>query len=96
MHTRVPAFVLGTAAGLVVTRSIHRQSSGFWTERVGSTPLRRGDLPVGGTVATALSLIAPGPLRPALRALAVGATLGVAIVAAAEPLPPAQPGSGLT
>ncbi|MGI8846665.1 MAG: hypothetical protein ACR2GX_00130 [Candidatus Dormibacteria bacterium] len=86
VRLRVPAFVAGLAAGVLFTRSIHGRTDDFWSRRLGGTRLRRGDLPVGGTVATAISLVAPKPLRPHLRAWALGAALGVTAVAVTDPL----------
>ncbi len=83
---RRSSFIGGLAAGVVVTQRIHQRDSGIWTQRIGTTAFRAGDLPVGGAVATVLSLVAPKPLRGPLRALALGATLGVLAIAVSDPL----------
>jgi phage tail sheath gpL-like len=80
------AFAAGVAAGFLVTRRVHATDRGVWSSRLGGTRYRVGDLPVGGTVAAALSLVAPARARRPLRAWAAGATVGVAAVALSDPL----------
>lgn len=86
------AFVaLGIAVGVVVTRRAHRApSSPGWAERVGSTRLRRSDLPVGFAVAmvTALGLTKFGKPNAAglVAAWGVGAGIGAVGTGLAEPL----------
>jgi hypothetical protein len=49
------AAALGLAAGVAVTRHAHEApSSPWWDGRVGTTPLRRSDLPLGGVAALLL------------------------------------------
>lgn len=84
---------LGAAAGVAVTRHAHASPvSPWWDERVGSTPLRRSDLPMGGTVALVLSrsLRKRGCRRTArlLGGLGVGAALGAVGTGLLDPLPP--------
>lgn len=86
MSAGLPAFAAGVATGFLVTRRVHATDRGIWSRRLGSTGYRIGDLPVGGTVATAISLVAPRWARRPLRAWAVGATVGVVAVALSDPL----------
>ena len=87
------AAALGLAAGVVVTRQSHRKPlSLWWAVRVGSTRLRRSDLPVGGTLAllTAATLRRSG--RPCAASvvggLGVGAAAGAVGTGLTDPLPP--------
>jgi len=84
--------VIGVGAGVAVTRHAHRQpASPWWDQRVGTSVLRRSDLPVGGVVA----LLAAAALRAtgrhgvalAVSALGVGAATGALATGFAEPLP---------
>jgi hypothetical protein len=86
------AAALGLAAGVAVTRRAHESpSSPWWDGRVGSTPLRRSDLPVGGVVA----LLLARRLRKAGRrgtartvaGLGLGAALGAVGTGLMDPLP---------
>lgn len=88
----VIAAAVGLAAGVAVTRHAHEApSSPWWDERVGSTQLRRSDLPMGGTVAFVLAsglrrIGARGAAR-AVRGLGVGAALGAVGTGLMDPLP---------
>jgi hypothetical protein len=86
---QVSAFLTGLGAGIVVTHRLHGDpDAGLWGERLGPTNLRYANLPVGGTIAIALStLLADRPAR-VVRALGVGATLGAVGWGLADPLPP--------
>jgi|SRR5580698_873190 hypothetical protein len=84
--------VIGVGAGVAVTRHAHRKpASPWWDQRVGTSALRRSDLPVGGVVAllAAAALRATGRHRVALAvsALGVGAATGALATGFAEPLP---------
>lgn len=90
------AAVLGLAAGVVVTRRSHRDPiTPWWAEPVGSTRLRRSDLPVGGT----LALLAASALRRSghqgaaavVTGLGVGAAAGAVGTGLMDPLPPLRP-----
>ncbi|PZS20000.1 MAG: hypothetical protein DLM57_02785 [Pseudonocardiales bacterium] len=90
----IMAAALGLAAGVAVTRHAHESpSSPWWDERVGSTPLRRSDLPVGGTLAfvAARSLRRRGHRGTAgvVRGLGLGAALGAVGTGLLDPLPSA-------
>lgn len=85
-------FTLGLGGGVAVTLNAHRHPSApWWDERVGTTRLRRSDLPVGGTIALGAAAFAAsrGHWRVArlLAALGVGAALGATGTGLAEPLP---------
>lgn len=85
-------FALGLGGGVAVTLNAHRHpSSPWWDVRVGSTRLRRSDLPVVGTIALATaSVLRSSGHRSAARALAglgLGAALGATGTGLAEPLP---------
>jgi hypothetical protein len=91
----IVAATFGLTLGVAVTRRAHRHpSSPAWAARVGSSRLRRADLPVGGTSA----LVVAGVLRRAGRskaalivaALGLGATLGAVGTGLAEPLAPSE------
>jgi len=86
------AAALGLAAGVAVTRHAHEApSSPWWDGRVGTTPLRRSDLPVGATVAFVLArTLRKRGYRGAagvLRGLGLGAALGAVGTGLADPLP---------
>ena len=89
MRASVLAFAAGLAAGLKVTSDLHSDpDAGKWGERLGSTRLRYANLPVGGTIALAVSLLLPdGAARP-VRALGAGAVVGAVGWGIADPLPP--------
>lgn len=91
---RVPliAAALGLAAGVAVTRHAHESpSSPWWDERVGATPLRRSDLPLGGAVALLLArrLRKSGHRGTArtVAGLGLGAALGAVGTGLMDPLP---------
>ena len=87
--TRALAFSAGLAAGIAVTRRLHADpDAGLWGERVGSTRLRFANLPVGGTLAVAASLLLPRRAAVGLRALGAGALVGAVGWGFADPLPP--------
>lgn len=85
-------FVSSYAAGVGVTLYLHRHpSSPWWTQRVGSSRLRRSDLPVVGS---ALTVVTVGLRRRGLRrtagvtgVLALGAAAGALSGGLLEPLP---------
>ena len=84
---------LGVAAGVAVTRHAHEAPvSPWWDERVGSTQLRRCDMPVGGTLALVLARRQRkhGRRRTAgiLGGLGLGAALGAVGTGLLDPLPP--------
>jgi hypothetical protein len=84
---RLLAFGSGLAAGVVVTRQIHaRPPTDFWAQPVGTLAWRRGDLPVGGVTALALSAVAPRPIGRWLRPAGLGAVVGCLAVAFGDPL----------
>lgn len=64
--------------------------AGIWRERVGETSLRFANIPVGGTIAMATASILPPRFAGAVRALGVGALLGVVGWGFVDPLPPAS------
>ncbi len=68
------SFSTGLAAGIVVTRRLHDDpDAGRWGERIGRTRLRFANLPVGGTIAIALSFVLPRRrVAMAVRALGAG------------------------
>lgn len=74
------ATLAGTALGVVVTVRLHATSTG-WGRRLGRTRFRRANLPVGGTIAALLAVVAHragsrelvGPLVAAAAAMAVTA-----------------------
>ncbi len=83
----------GLGAGVAVTRNAHAKPlSPWWDARVGTSGLRRSDLPVGGAFA---ALVAARQLMKGRRRLAAVA-LGLAVGSAAgavgtglmDPLPP--------
>jgi len=87
------AVALGAAAGVAVTRHAHEAPAApWWDERVGSTPLRRSDLPLGGAGAFLLarSLRTRGHRRTAaaVAGLGLGAALGAVGTGLLDPLPP--------
>lgn len=88
----VIAAAAGLAAGVAVTRQAHRDPiSPWWDVRVGSTRLRRSNLPVGGTLALLFALVLRGRGRPRAAAvmagLGVGAAAGAVGTGLADPLP---------
>lgn len=87
------AAALGLGAGVAVTLQAHRAPlSPWWEARVGSTRLRRSDLPLGGAIAliAAIKLARAGHpgLARASAGLGLGAALGAVGTGLAEPLPP--------
>lgn len=83
------AGVAGLAAGIQVTRRLHNDAdAGRWGERLGPTRLRYANLPVGGTIAIAVSTRLPRPFTAPVRALGVGALLGAVGWGVVDPLPP--------
>ena len=75
------AAAAGLTAGVVVTRHAHRSpSSPGWAMPMGTTRLRRSDLPVGGTLALLVAVVlrATGRTGPAsvVAALGAGAAVG--------------------
>jgi len=62
-----------------------------WAQRVGTTPLRRSDLPVGGTfalaIASALSATGKQEAALAVAALGLGAAVGALGTGLLDPLP---------
>lgn len=59
---------------------------------MGRTRLRFANLPVGGTVAIAASLILPGRVSAAVRAFGAGALVGAIGWGIVDPLPSLPPG----
>lgn len=97
MHPELIAtFSAFLAVAIGVTRSIHRRDPARdpWARRLGATRLRRGDLPVGGTVAAVLALVAlvAGAEQVAgwCAAAAAGMTLGAVGTGLADLLPPRE------
>lgn len=88
---RAAALSAGIGAGIAVTRRLHEDpDAGTWGERLGGTRLRFANLPVGGAIAIALSLLLPRRAAAAVRALGVGAVLGAVGWGFADPLPPSE------
>ncbi len=84
----VTAFVAGLAAGIKVTSDLHSDpDAGKWGERLGSTRLRYANVPVGGTMAIAASLLLPEGAATPVRALGVGAVIGAVGWGLVDPLP---------
>jgi hypothetical protein len=84
----VGSFAAGLAAGIRVTRGLHQDpDSGKWGERLGSTRLRYANLPVGGTIALAVAIVAPDAVTPGIRALGLGALAGALGYGFFDPLP---------
>ncbi|MCW2648531.1 MAG: hypothetical protein QOD31_3160 [Pseudonocardiales bacterium] len=86
------AAALGLAAGVAVTRHAHEApSSPWWDGRVGTTPLRRSDLPLGGVAALLLARrLRKAGRRGAARTvtgLGLGAALGAVGTGLMDPLP---------
>ncbi|MGI8754164.1 MAG: hypothetical protein ACR2MN_17980 [Acidimicrobiales bacterium] len=82
-------FVTGLIGGIAVTMPMHRDpDSGRWGQRLGRTRLRNADLPLGGTVLLALSLVFPGGAAMIAGALGAGAVAGVVGCGLFDPLPP--------
>lgn len=89
MRASVPAFAAGLAAGIKVTSGLHTDpDAGKWGERLGSTRLRYANLPVGGTIAMAVSLLVSERAAGPVRALGAGAVVGAVGWGIADPLPP--------
>jgi len=81
-------FSAGLAAGIKVTRDLHHDPDpGRWGERLGSTRLRYANLPLGGTIALFVAIVAPDVITPAIRALGVGALAGAVGYGFFDPLP---------
>jgi hypothetical protein len=83
---------LGIGAEVAVTQQAHRAPlSPWWDAHVATTPLRRSDLPIGGTAALVLSawLRARGHRRQAgfVRGLGIGAAIGAVGTGLGDPLP---------
>src|ERR1035437_2446101 len=70
------------------TTIAQRSGRGRWGERLGKTRLRFANLPVGGTIAIALSMVLPSRVAVPVRALGVGALVGAVGWGIARPLPP--------
>jgi hypothetical protein len=92
-RSSLAAVGVGVAAGVVVTRRAHADPiSPGWDQRVGTTRLRRSDLPVGGMLALLMALVLrrAGRTRAAsvVAALGVGAAAGAVGTGLADPLPP--------
>jgi hypothetical protein len=84
------AFAAGLAAGIKVTRDLHADpDAGKWGERLGPTRLRYANLPVGGTIAIAVSRLLPQGVATPVRALGAGAVLGAVGWGLVDPLPAA-------
>ena len=91
----VAAFSAGLSAGVAVTRKLHEDpDAGIWGERLGETRLRYANIPVGGTIAMAISSLMPSRLAGAVRALGAGALLGAVGWGFVDPLPPASADAG--
>lgn len=89
------AFSAGLAAGIAVTRRLHGDpDAGRWGERLGRTRLRYANLPVGGTIAIAVSFLLPRGAATPVRALGAGALAGAVGWGFVDPLPPAELSSG--
>jgi hypothetical protein len=87
----VGGFAAGLAAGIKVTKGLHEDPDpGRWGERLGSTRLRYANLPLGGTVALAVAIVAPDGITPGIRALGLGALVGAVGYGFFDPLPPAD------
>jgi hypothetical protein len=85
----VGSFAAGLAAGIKVTKGLHQDpDAGKWGERLGSTRLRYANLPVGGTIALAVAIVAPDAVTPGIRALGLGALAGALGYGFFDPLPP--------
>lgn len=83
------AAAAGLAAGIAVTRRLHDDpDAGRWGRRLGRTRFRYANLPVGGTVALAVSRFMPGALARPVVALGLGALLGAVGWGLVDPLPP--------
>ena len=93
--TTAAAGAAGLAAGIQVTRRLHNDpDAGRWGERLGPTRLRYANLPVGGTIAIAASLLLPRSVALPVRALGFGALLGAVGWGFVDPLPPVPRGAG--
>lgn len=83
------AFSAGLGAGVAVTRRLHGDpDAGRWGDRIGRTRLRVANLPVGGTIAIAVSFFLPRRMAVPARALGAGALVGAVGWGIADPLPP--------
>jgi len=81
-------FSAGLAAGIKVTRGLHQDPDpGRWGERLAGTRLRYANLPVGGTLALVVAVVAPDAITPAVRALGLGALAGALGYGFFDPLP---------
>ncbi len=80
---------IGLGGGVVVTRDAHRRPrSPWWAERVGTTRLRRADMPLGGTLFALLAMALRGRrVAGTLAGLAVGAAAGAIGTGMLDPLP---------
>ena len=86
------AFSAGLSAGVVVTRRLHADpDAGRWGERIGRTRLRFANLPVGGSIALAVSVFLRRRVAVVIRALGAGALVGAVGWGIADPLPPPAP-----
>jgi hypothetical protein len=84
----VGCFSGGLAAGIKVTRDLHQDPDpGRWGKRLGSTRLRYANLPLGGTIALVVAILAPDVVTPAIRGLGVGALAGAVGYGFFDPLP---------
>ena len=84
------AFSAGLGAGVVVTRRLHGDpDAGRWGQRIGRTRLRFANVPVGGTIALAVSRVLPAGAAVPVRALGAGALVGAVGWGFVDPLPPA-------
>lgn len=85
------AFSVGLAAGIKVTRDLHGDpDAGRWGERLGGTRLRFANLPLGGTIALAVSVLLPPAVATPVRALGMGAVVGAVGWGIVDPLPPLE------
>jgi hypothetical protein len=78
----------GFGLGFVVTLRLHSDPQpAFWGGRIGSTPFRIADLPVGGSIGLVGSLALGRSLRGRHRALSLGAALAPPLMGLLDPLP---------
>jgi len=83
------AFATGLGAGIAVTRRLHEDpEAGGWGARLGRTRLRVANIPVGGSIALAVSLVLPRRAAVVVGALGAGALAGAVGWGIADPLPP--------
>jgi hypothetical protein len=84
----IVGFGAGLAAGIKVTRGLHQDpDAGRWGQRLGGTRLRYANLPVGGTIAIAVAVVAPDRIAGTLRAAGFGALVGALGYGFFDPLP---------